>query len=109
MIKRIFYNKLVRDRIPQIIHANEKTCGTILALDSEYDELLKNKLTEETMEYTSSGDIEEIADILEVIHEILRFKGISSDEIDFIRQNKAKKRGKFEKRIVLVDVASEEI
>lgn len=109
MIKRIFYNKLVRDRIPQIIHENEKTCGTILALDSEYDELLKNKLTEETMEYTSSGDIEEIADILEVIHEILRFKGISSDEIDFIRQNKAKKRGKFEKRIVLVDVASEEI
>jgi predicted house-cleaning noncanonical NTP pyrophosphatase (MazG superfamily) len=108
VIKRIFYNKLVRDRIPQIIHEKGKSCSTVKAHDEEHDDLLKKKLFEETEEYVSSGEIEELADILEVIHGILRVRGVSFDELEMIRKNKARKRGAFEKGIVLVDVSSEE-
>ncbi len=98
---KITYNKLVRDNIPQIIRNNNRQCSTRVLNDSEYYEELKRKLIEETNEFYESEDISELGDILEVFNSILKYKNISFSEIDKIRENKEKKNGSFEKRLLL--------
>ena len=66
MIKR--YNKLVRDRIPEIIESSGKTCTTEALSPEEYLRMLDVKLDEELAEYHKDQNIEELADLLEVIH-----------------------------------------
>lgn len=45
------YQKLVRDRIPEIIEASGKSCVTEILSDADYLELLDAKLDEELAEY----------------------------------------------------------
>ena len=68
------YGKLVRDRIPDITRAKGRHPKTHVAGDEEYWEKLLKKLDEEVSEYKKSGDPEELADVLEVIKAICRFK-----------------------------------
>ena len=65
----ITYNKLVRDRIPEIIHSSGKTCSIEILSDEEYLKLVDAKLDEELAEYHKDQNIEELADLLEVIHD----------------------------------------
>ena len=58
---------------------------------------------EELAEYQESKNVEELADMLEVIYRISELKGITSDELDCIKNEKAKKRGKFDDNLFLVD------
>ena len=62
------YNKLVRDKIPEIIEASGKTCTCETLRDGQYIEFLNQKLLEEVNEYLESGLVEELADIGEVMH-----------------------------------------
>lgn len=97
------YNKAIRDKIPQIIKTSGNTCN-IKQLDNEsYLIELEKKLIEEIAEYQESKNVEELADILEVIYRISELKGITSDELDSIKNEKAKKRGKFDNNLFLVD------
>ncbi|MFC7074807.1 hypothetical protein ACFQJ7_15925 [Halovenus rubra] len=95
------YDKLVRDKIPEIIEANDEDPTTYVADGEEYATRLGEKLTEEVTEYQKSGDIEELADILEVVHAIRENSGVSVDELQEIRDEKAEQRGRFEDGIVL--------
>lgn len=95
------YNKLVRDNIPEIMIQNGAKPITRNLNDEEYLLELNKKLLEETNEYLVDGNIEEIADIAEVILAILKVKNISLEELDKIRVQKANKRGAFDKRIFL--------
>ena len=61
------YNKLVRDRIPEIIKANGQTACFSVLDKTQLQAALKKKLCEEVGEYLDSADLEELADILEVI------------------------------------------
>lgn len=97
------YNKLVRDRIPEIIRNNGDSCNTKILDDLEYYQALNNKLLEEAKEFISSGDIEELADLEEVIFSILEYKNFSRDELEEIRKKKSLKRGSFKNRIFLID------
>ena len=97
------YNKLVRDKIPEIIRNNGDKCNTRMLDDSEYIDALNNKLLEEAREFIDSQDIEELADLEEVILSILEFKNSSREELDEIRKNKVLKRGSFKKRVFLID------
>ena len=45
------YNKLVRDRIPEIIEASGKNCVTEILSDADYLKMLDAKLDEELAEY----------------------------------------------------------
>jgi predicted house-cleaning noncanonical NTP pyrophosphatase (MazG superfamily) len=96
------YNKLVRDRIPEIIEADGHKCKYHVAdrLD-EYEDLLYDKLKEEVEELILKPCAEEIADILEVIETIARFNNISIDEIKNVKIKKKSDRGGFNGRIVL--------
>ena len=95
------YNKLIRDKIPEIIKEKGQTAITHIASDEEYWAKLKEKLSEEIQEFLKDENPEEIADVLEVIYAILNFKNISREEIEKIRQEKAEKRGGFKDKIIL--------
>ncbi len=107
-MKTIKYHKLVRDRIPEIIEKSGKTCITSELSASEYVEMLDEKLNEELAEYQESKSPEELADLLEVIRAVAIARGSSIEEIENIRIEKAAKRGGFEKRLLLLEVRSEE-
>jgi len=96
------YHKLVRDKIPQIIERNEgRSCKTRRLNDDEYLIELNKKIQEELKEYLESGEIEELADLEEVLRAILDSKGVSYEEFEKIRHEKVNKRGAFKDRIYL--------
>ena len=98
------YNKLVRDRIPEIIENSGKTAHTHLLSDEEYIVELDRKLGEEYAEYQADKNIEELADMLEVIYAIAKARGASVEELERVRKEKAEKNGAFEKKIFLEEV-----
>ena len=98
------YNKLVRDKIPQIIEGKGSQCKTRILSNQEYVEQLNIKLQEEMREYLESADIEELADLEEVIRALVEVKGCTYAEFDKIRQGKADKRGAFKDKIFLESV-----
>lgn len=98
------YDKLIRDKIPEIIESEGKKYKIERMSDEEYKEYLNEKLLEETNEYLNSREIEELADVLEVIITILDYEGIDFEELEDLRQKKAEERGRFEKKIKLLKV-----
>ena len=98
------YNKLVRDRIPEIIIKAGKEPITSVLTDEEYIKMLDKKLNEECAEYQADKNIEELADMLEVIIAITKARGYSLNELERIRAEKADKRGGFEQKILLKEV-----
>lgn len=95
------YNKLVRDNIPEIIESKGEKAVTHIATETEYWEKLKEKLTEEVKEFSEAESIEELADVLEVLDAIIAYKKFTPEDIEKIKSEKAQKRGKFDKRIIL--------
>ncbi|MGK5550057.1 nucleoside triphosphate pyrophosphohydrolase [Actinomadura kijaniata] len=93
--------KLVRDRIPEIIQASGATPNTRVATEDEYATLLRAKLYEEVAEYTAENDPAELADILEVLHALAALHGLTPEELETLRAAKASERGGFQARIVL--------
>ena len=98
------YQKLVRDRIPEIIESTGKKCTTRVLQQEEYLEKLDEKLQEELTEYRQSGETEELADLMEVLEALLKAKGISWEELKAIQEEKCRARGAFEERILLISV-----
>lgn len=97
------YNKLVRDRIPEIIERNGKHCACIMLSEKDYLEALDAKLTEELNEYHQDHSLEELADLLEVIRAVIAARGSTYEQVEALRVEKAEKRGGFEKRILLIE------
>lgn len=97
-------SKAIRDKIPQIIRNSGKSCTIKTLSDQEFLVAMEAKLGEELQEYLVSKSSEELADLIEVIHRIAQLKGTSVAELDKIRKEKAKKRGKFEKNLFLIDI-----
>ena len=106
MIKK--YNKLVRDRIPEIIETSGNTCVTEILSDEDYLRMLDAKLDEELAEYYADQNIEELADLMEVIRACAVARGYTVEELEQVRAEKAARRGGFEMRILLKEVADSE-
>jgi len=102
-VKKV-YNKLVRDRIPEIIQASGKTAAVRIADEVEYKRLLQQKLMEEVNEYIKSSESEELADIIEVVAALGRIRGLSFADLEQLAEKKRKDRGGFVERIVLLSV-----
>ena len=100
----IKYNKLVRDRIPEIIEASGKICKTEILSDDEYLKMIDAKLDEELAEYHKDQNIEELADLMEVIYAAAIARGYTLEQLEQIRAEKAEKRGGFRKKILLLEV-----
>ena len=102
------YNKLVRDRIPEIIESSGNTCITEILSDEDYLRMLDAKLDEELEEYHADQNIEELADLMEVIRACAVARGYTIEELEQVRAEKAAKRGGFEKKILLKEVIERE-
>lgn len=98
------YNKLIRDKIPEIISASGKKANCRILSKDDYIKELDQKLDEECAEYQTDKNIEELADILEVIYAIAEARGYSATELERIRLEKSEKRGGFSQRIFLENV-----
>lgn len=95
------YNKLVRDKIPEILKNKGIKPKIHIADDPEYFEALKNKLKEEVDEFFRESNEEEIVDILEVVDAIIDYKNFKKEDLKFIKVNKANDKGRFNSRIIL--------
>ena len=100
------YNKLVRDRIPKIIEDSGSKCRTKILSDDEYLAMLDAKLREELDEYYRDKNLEELADLLEVIYASAAARGYSPQELEAARAAKRESRGGFDERILLLDVTT---
>ncbi|MGM9670986.1 MAG: phosphoribosyl-ATP pyrophosphohydrolase [Oscillospiraceae bacterium] len=103
----IKYCKLVRDRIPEIIEASGKTCATEILSDDEYLRMIDAKLDEELAEYHKDQNIEELADLMEVIYAAAIARGYTIEQLEKVRAEKAEKRGGFQKKILLLEVTED--
>ena len=106
------YNKLIRDKIPEIIKAAGKQCRVEVMNEEEYIDALDQKLDEELAEYQADKSLEELADLLEVMYAVAVARGYSVEELESVRKEKAEKRGGFEKRLRLqgvIESGSEEV
>lgn len=108
MEKVIKYDKLIRDRIPEIIEGDGKRAVTEVLDDLAFKRYLDIKLEEELKEYLVADSVEELADLVEVVYALLDLKGVSIEEFERLRKDKASKRGSFTKRLVLKEVISKE-
>ena len=100
------YHKLVRDKIPEIIKNQGGTPVTQILDNIAFEQELYKKLQEEVDEFVESGNIEELADILEVVHALAEEQGVSPSQLKEIQMNKRAERGGFEKKIFLLETTS---
>ncbi|MED3762154.1 nucleoside triphosphate pyrophosphohydrolase [Peribacillus frigoritolerans] len=98
------YNKLVRDKIPQIVKQDNKVPFTHIATEKEGKTLLLNKLIEELEEFKATPNEEELADILEVIDGIAHAFNLDMNKVLRVKADKLEKRGGFNERIILEKV-----
>jgi len=105
------HNKLVRDRIPEIIAKSGKKYSTKILDNSEYEKELKKKIFEELDEYMNADDntnaVEEMADVLEIFCALAECHGTTIVEVEEVRKKKAEKRGGFKEKIFLIEVEDE--
>ena len=95
------YNKLVRDLIPEIIKADGKVCEYEIVEKEKHYELLEEKLKEETNEFLEDKNLEELADVMEVLFALAENLGYSENELLNKRAEKRIKRGGFKAGTVL--------
>lgn len=95
------YNKLVRDKIPQVIESSGKKCDIHIAGKEEKTLLLEEKLKEEVGEYLQDKNLEELADVLEVLVGLANELGYSEEELFRKRVEKKEERGGFIEGVVL--------
>ncbi|WP_293337946.1 MULTISPECIES: nucleoside triphosphate pyrophosphohydrolase [unclassified Microcoleus] len=99
------YNKLVRDRIPEIIRQSGNECETAVLSDEEYRQALRQKLIEEATEVAEADGenlIEELADLYEVIDALMASYGISENCILNAQAKRRENRGGFAQKIMLL-------
>jgi predicted house-cleaning noncanonical NTP pyrophosphatase (MazG superfamily) len=95
------YDKLVRDDIPDVIRENDETPVTRRVDGEEFRDYLVAKLVEEAEEYAESRKLDELADLLEVVHAVRTARDVDADELEAMRAEKADERGGFADGVVL--------
>lgn len=102
---KFYHQKLIRDKIPQIIKANDGKCEIRVMNKDEFKKELRKKLIEESKEVKEAEKdelVKELSDVLEVIKSIAQSENISFNLIEEKRKERKKKRGGFKKRLFLI-------
>lgn len=107
MAKEKVYNKLVRDKVLEIIEAKGGKPVFHAASDQEYADKLVEKLLEELEEFKANPSEKELADVLEVIHALCEAHGFDLEKVEEEREKKKQERGGFAERLVLEKVVEE--
>ena len=98
----MLYNKLVRDKIPEIIAQQGESANTRILNGKEYTVALEQQLDEETAEFHKEKNLEELADILEVVYALADDLGCTKEDLLQVYNQKHEKRGGFQSRIFLI-------
>ena len=99
------YNKLIRDRIPEVMDKKGITYSIRQLSDQEYIQKLNEKLQEELNEYIAAGEetqVEELADLVELVYAVLDHKGVSIAVFEKIRVKKREENGGFAEKLLLI-------
>ena len=99
------YDKLVRDRIPEIIESTGRSCDTRIVFGDEFYSYLDKKLDEEVSEFRQDRNLEELADMMEVIYGLAECLGHTEQELNILRSKKRDERGGFSRGIVLMNTS----
>ena len=99
-----YYDKLVRDKIPQILKDKKKNFVAYKAADCDYFLYLKRKLLEEAREFVESPSVHELADVYEVLSAILKEMDSTMADVRLERVTKINERGAFDQRWILAEV-----
>ena len=103
MIKK--YNKLVRDKIPELIkQRGDSPVTETLDDEKRYLKAVHRKLSEEIDEYHTEHNVDEFADVLEVIYTLAKYYGKTPEYLEQLRLEKYKERGGFDNKTFLVEV-----
>jgi predicted house-cleaning noncanonical NTP pyrophosphatase (MazG superfamily) len=99
------YDKLVRDRTPDIITAGGRIPVVRVAAVEEYRQRLQHKLHEAAEELGAPDSLreEELAELLEILLALASLEGLSAEALEALRAQKAVRRGSFDRRLVLVE------
>lgn len=98
------YNKLVRDKIPQVIEEDGRKCETSIVPKERLLPLLEEKLKEEVNEFMQDKNLEELADIMEVVFGLAENLGYREEELLKKREEKKEERGGFKDGVFLEKV-----
>ena len=98
------YQKLVRDRTPEIIEMQGNRCVVRMLDQEEYLKMVDAKLDEELAEYHKDQNLEELADLMEVIYAAAEARGYTREQLETVRAEKEAERGAFRKRLLLLEV-----
>lgn len=93
------YNKLVRDKIPEILDKKQVAYEKRIASPEEFKQELIKKLGEEVAEFAEAGTVEELADVIEVVEALKKLPDYAN--VENIRIQKREERGAFDERIIL--------
>ncbi len=93
--------KLVRDRIPELIRSSGEEPKVRKADDDELDKFLRAKIVEEAQEFLESGDIDELVDIFEVLEAFMQFRKIDHGLLEIQQHAKRLARGGFTEGLIL--------
>jgi predicted house-cleaning noncanonical NTP pyrophosphatase (MazG superfamily)/uracil-DNA glycosylase len=99
------YNKLIRDRIPEILDGSGVRYDVQEMREAEYLKALRAKVVEEAREVSGApaGELtKEIADLLEVLLAFQKHGGVDMGEVERIRKERLRDRGGFERRLKLL-------
>ena len=102
MVKKHY--KAIRDNIPELIRSEGRDCSVTTLSDTEFLVEIEKKLSEELTEYLHSKNIDELADLLEVIYRVAELKGYTKEELEYLRIGKNKKNGGFQKNLFLLEI-----
>ena len=107
-----FYNKLIRDRIPEIIKNDYKLCEVRILDNTEFSREVYRKLVEEMAELSNASTrdeiINEMADIHELLDTLRDIHQINLDEVLAKQKSKGLTNGKFERKLFLISVGEKE-
>lgn len=95
------YNKLVRNKVPEVLEQEGKKYVIQYAEKEKMLDLLKDKLKEEAREFFQDDSLEKLADIVEVVFSLANELGYSEEEVLVKRTEKREEKGGFEEGIVL--------
>jgi predicted house-cleaning noncanonical NTP pyrophosphatase (MazG superfamily) len=98
------YNKLVRDRIPEIIQAEGRQCQIEVLSDADFEQALRGKLVEEAQEAAQASEhlVQELADIYEVIDALIALHGLTEAQVRAVQAQRSAERGGFTRRLRLI-------
>jgi predicted house-cleaning noncanonical NTP pyrophosphatase (MazG superfamily) len=101
MSDKIELNKLVRDKVPELLEAKQVKATFHEASPEEFETELLEKLREEVLEFKNANSIEQLADLLQVVDEVISEKGWDKFMVDQVKAQRLNEKGGFSKRLIL--------